>query len=107
MQATMLCWLSTKVPSQSNTAKRMRASLIDQFVRIGIGGEAERVQRLDEMRRRRRLDVERPALGMRDADAPRVQVKLLGDPLHPQERAAAPIFAVAEDRRAERRHVHA
>ena len=51
-----------------------------------IGDEAEGLQRPPEMRRRRRLHVDRAALGMGDAEAPGMEVELLGDAFGHQRR---------------------
>ena len=68
--------------------------------------EPELRQALGEMLRQFGLDVDLAAIGMIDRDAPRMEVHLAADPAG-QERRRAAIFAVADDRMADRRHVDA
>src|SRR3546814_20757845 len=58
------------------------------------------------MRGQGRGDIDLPAIGMIDADTPRVEVHLAAD-APGEERRLPPIFAVADDRLADRRHMNA
>src|SRR3546814_11390051 len=58
------------------------------------------------MRGQGRGDIDLPAIGMIDADTPRVEVHLAAD-APGEERRLPTIFAVADDRMADRRHMNA
>src|SRR3569623_1131060 len=68
--------------------------------------EAEPGQALGEMRRQFGFDSDLAAIGVVDRDAPRMEVQLATDSAG-QERRRTAIFAVADDRMADRRHVDA
>src|SRR3546814_6943860 len=58
------------------------------------------------MRAQGRGDIDLHAIGMSDADTPRVEVHLAAD-APGEERRLPTIFAVADDRMADRRHMNA
>src|SRR3546814_2006550 len=68
--------------------------------------EAERVEACREMLGNRRRDIERAAIGMVDTQPAAVQVQLAADRAG-QKGGLAAIFAVADDRVADRRHMDA
>src|SRR5687768_16980340 len=102
MQATIACWLSTRVPSQSKTTRRGGPSGAEIGIALRIHRKAEEGEALLHVPGQGRLHLEHATLGMRHADRARMQMQQRLLRTAGQRRLAPAILEIAQDGRAER-----